>query len=163
MLRYATALVLLVVPSLLCAQPADEVAAFMAVRWQAWDNRDAEATATLYAADAIVVNVTGNQHIGEQAIAAWYRRLFSDLFPSDLGPRRCTEGTTQMIGEAVAIVTQECTWYDVLPEEKATGRQLPIRHSRVTHVLADRGEGWRIVAFRNIPIWTPFDWRGPNR
>lgn len=112
--------------------------------------------------DAIAINVVGDQHTGGRAIAAFYRQLFGDLLPSDLGPRRCQEATTQMIGDDVAIVTQECTWYDVIPEEEAEGRRLPIRHSRVTHVLADRGEGWRIVAFRNIPIWSPFAWEGPN-
>lgn len=162
MCRYATALALLIVPASLYAQPAEEVASFMEARWEAFDSRDAEATAALYADDAIVINVVGDQHTGGRAIAAFYRQLFDELMPSDLGPRRCQEGTTQMIGDDVAIVTQECTFYDVIPEEAAEGRRLPIRHSRVTHVLADRGEGWRIVAFRNIPIWNPFAWEGPN-
>lgn len=167
MCRYAITLALLIVPASLCAQPAKEVASFMEARSEAFASRDAEATAALYADDAIIINVAGDQHTGRPAIAAFYRQLFDNLLAPgqgpDLGSGRCEEATTQIIGDDVAIITQECTLYDVMPEEEAEGRRLPIRQFRATHVLADRGDGWRIVAFRNIPIWNPFAWEGPNK
>jgi uncharacterized protein (TIGR02246 family) len=162
MRQITTLIALLLLSSSVTAQSSEAISEFMEARWQAWDNRDANTTASFYSEDATTVNVTGNQLIGREAIEAWYQRLFGGLFPKDLGPRRCQEATIQLIEDDVAIVTQECTWYDVVPPEKIEGRRLPIRRSRVTHVLADRGMGWKIVGFRNIPIWNPFKWEGTN-
>ena len=145
------------------ALPSQEVKAFMEERWRLFDARKAEATAALYVDDATVINVTGDYYVGIEAIAGFYRRLFERLATSDLGPRRCKEASVQMIGSDVAIVTEECTLYDILPIEKAKGRRLPIRHFIATHVLVRREEGWKIIAFRNIPIWNPFAWEGPNQ
>lgn len=159
---------LLALASVACSLQANadqlqEVNAFMEERWRVFEDRDAEGTVDLYTDDAIVINVTGDKHVGKNAISAFYQRIFSGLIPSELGPLRCKEATIQAISTDAAIHTQECTLYDVLPPEKAKGRRLPIRHFVATHVLVKGDLGWKIVAFRNIPIWNPFDWKGPNR
>ena len=161
--RFMAAIMVLSLATPVGAQRLPEVHQFMDERWRAWDTRDAEAMGQLYADDATAVDVTGEWHSGRKAITAWYAQLFSGLFPSDLGPRRCEPETIQMIGDDVAVITVECKWYDIVPAERAKGRRLPIRHSVATHVLARGKDGWKMVAFRNVPVWNPFSWEGTNR
>lgn len=116
----------------------------MAVAWKA---RDARAYADQFTADAEHINAYGMWWRGrgeiEQAIRVALERVYPD------NPISVDEITVRMVARRVAVVQYR---WQLLPYTDPDGTKYDKPHGRVTQVVAQRQEGWRITNFQSTFI-----------
>jgi uncharacterized protein (TIGR02246 family) len=127
------------------AEGADSVAAELIGRLErAWNEADGRAFGEPFAPDADFVDIRGEHHRGQQAIAAGHQAIFDSIYEGSsvvyelTGARELSDGV--ILAHAAA-------------ELRAPSGPMAGEHSSVLSlVLVGGGEGWKIASFHNTLV-----------
>jgi uncharacterized protein (TIGR02246 family) len=127
------------------AEGADSVAKGLIGRLgRAWNEGDGRAFGEPFAPDADFVDIRGEHHRGQQAIAAGHQAIFDSVYEGSTTDYELT-GARELSED---VILAHATGILRAPSGPMAGE-----HSAVqTLVLVRGGEGWKIAAFHNTLV-----------
>jgi uncharacterized protein (TIGR02246 family) len=124
---------------------AREVAAELVERLeQAWNQADGAAFARDFADDADFVNIRGEHHTGQPAIAAGHQGIFDTIYKGSTNRLELESARLVAPGSIVAVVRSTL--------EAPVGPLHGTNQARFTLVLVERGGRWEVEAFHNTLV-----------
>lgn len=130
---------------------AEEPSALLGRFMQAWSASDANGIAALFAADADFVSPDGTRASGRDAIAMFYAAAFAHGYAGSRGVGEVA--TTRMLAPDLALVDGR---WRIDGAKTETGATRPAEQGILSAVLRRSGDGWQIVALREVGSATDF-------
>jgi uncharacterized protein (TIGR02246 family) len=123
--------------------PADAARALYAAVIAAWNGRDAEAMAAVFAEDGVLVGFDGSEHLGRERMATELGRIFADHptppYVTDVDEARSCGGSVAILRAVAGMAPPGSDELD------------PGLHTRQTLVAERRGDGWVAVLLQTTP------------
>src|SRR5580704_17987674 len=113
----------------------------------AWNTHDMEAIAKLFREDAEFVNVVGKHWHGRDAIVAAHAAFHETVFKNHRIKIDAVETRSLGNGHAIAVVTETVDGFTT-----PGGQVVPKAQDRLTLVLVDGPEGWKIAHGHNVVV-----------
>ena len=127
------------------AEEAHDVAAELIGRLQrAWNEADGQAFGEPFAPDADFVDIRGDHHRGQGAIAAGHQAIFDSIYEGSSVAYELT-GARELSGEVILAHAAAVL--------RAPSGPMAGEHSSVLSLVLVRGsEGWKIASFHNTLV-----------
>ena len=127
------------------AEGAEGVAAELVGRLErAWNEGDGQAFGEPFTPDADFVDIRGEHHRGQQAIAAGHQAIFDSIYEGSTVEYELTDAR-ELSGEVILA--------HAAADLRAPSGPLAGEHSSVLSlVLVGGGEGWKIASFHNTLV-----------
>jgi uncharacterized protein (TIGR02246 family) len=122
-----------------------ELRALVSTYVDAWNRGDADAFASVFAADADFTSIRLDHIRGRASIAAAHKQIFASSYP---GSRvAATLEHVRALREDLAVLDIDAYMTD------AAGEPFGPKHAHAMAVAERQPSGWRIVAFQNmVPV-----------
>ena len=127
------------------AEGAHGIAAELIGRLErAWNEADGQAFGEPFTPDADFVDIRGEHHRGQQAIAAGHQAIFDSIYEGSRVDYELT-GARELSGEVILA--------HAAADLRAPSGPLAGKHSSVLSlVLVRGGDGWKIASFHNTLV-----------
>ncbi|OUL21038.1 SgcJ/EcaC family oxidoreductase [Nostoc sp. 106C] len=148
-----SAVLLVLIPSLVIAQVPDEIAIrkLLTEQTKAWNQHDAQSWVRDFSQDSDFINIIGTHFAGQNATRERHAALFSGIFKKT--HLEVEIWKVRLIGSQAAIVetVQTLRGYDALPpgiEPTEPG----VLRTRMKYVLQKQAGRWKIISAQNTAI-----------